>query len=237
MHLSFIIPAFNEALRIKPGLEKAISFLKKQNFSWEIIVIDDGSGDKTSQLISRLGKKEKNLKLISSAKNFGKGHAVRVGVEAASGDFIIFSDADFPVPPYFILIFLEKLKKFEAVYGSRRSHESKIVKHQGRLRESLGGGFTRLSNLALGLNFTDITCGFKGFKQETAKKIFARQKINRWSFDAEVLFLTKKYKIKSRELPVEWRNVGGTKVFILRDIVTSFFDLMKIRIYDLCGAY
>lgn len=237
MELSLLIPAFDEAQRIKFGLKKAIEFLKKQNFSWEIVVIDDGSSDKTIAVVSGLLKKEKNVRLISLARNFGKGHAIRIGVEASSGDFVIFSDADFPVPLKFILLFFKKLEKVNAICGSRRASQSKITKHQGFLRESLGGGFTKLTNLILGLKFTDITCGFKGFKRKTAKKLFSRQRINRWGFDAEILFLSKKYKIKVEEMPVVWENIKGTKVILVRDIFSSFFDLLKIRIYDLFSCY
>lgn len=237
MYLSLLIPAFNEALRIKPGLEKAIDFLKKQDFSWEIIVINDGSQDNTTTIVSSLAKKEKNLKLISSGKNFGKGHSIRLGVEAASGDFIVFSDADFSVPIKFTPLFLKKLKKVDMVCGSRRIEGSRITKHQNFFRESLGDGFTKLTNFALGLQFSDITCGFKGFGVKTAKKLFGKQYINRWGFDAETLFLVKKYKIKNTEVPVLWKDIEGSKVFLLRDIFNSFFDLIRIRIYDLFGAY
>lgn len=237
MHLSILVPAFNEALRIRPGLEKAIDFLKKQSFSWEIIIVDDGSSDETAAVVAGLSKKEKNVRLISLGRNFGKGHAIRMGVEAAGGDFIIFTDADFSVPIKLLPYFLKKLKKKDIVYGSRRAEGAEVIKHQNFFRESLGHSFTKFSCLILGLRVSDMTCGFKGFKLRAAKKLFSVQRLNRWAFDAEVLFLAKKYKMKTLETPVIWKNVKGTKVFLLKDIFASFIDLLKIRIYDLLGAY
>lgn len=237
MYLSLLIPAFNEASRIKPGLKKALEFLKNKDFSWEVIVVDDGSEDQTVRQVRGLMKNTPQLRLISLGKNFGKGHAIRVGITAASGNLIVFSDADFSVPIKTLPAFLARLKNKDLVYGSRRTRGSQVVKHQNLFREALGHAFTQLTNFVLGLCVSDATCGFKGFKKKSGKKLFSLQQLNRWGFDAEILFLARKYQVKTFELPVMWKDVEGTKVSLFSDTFRSLFDLVKIRIYDLFGAY
>jgi dolichyl-phosphate beta-glucosyltransferase len=227
MKLSLIIPVYNEAQRLPGGLTTAINYLKRQSYSWEIIVVDDGSTDSSTSEVAEWTPR--TVKLIKTARNFGKGHAIRLGVAASEGDYIIFSDIDFSVPPEFISPFLAKLKSVDIVIGSRRLAGSIIAQHQHFWRESLGQGFTKLSNLILGLNHSDLTCGFKAFRAQIAKDLFSRQRLNGWAFDSEILFLARKLGYPVAEIPVSWRNHPLTKVNLAKDIANSFWSLIYIR--------
>ncbi len=224
--LSLVIPVYNESRRITKGLDLVINYLKTQPYLWEIIVVNDGSTDNTIDLAL---KYKSQIHLINTALNFGKGHAVRLGVEASGGEYVIFSDVDFSVPPEFIDQFIKALKSIDIVIGSRRLRESQVGKHQNFLRESLGHGFTKLSNFILGLNHSDLTCGFKGFRRQVGQDLFYRQRLNRWVFDSEILFLAKKFDYKVNELPVIWHNDPLTKVNLLKDFLVSFISLIAIR--------
>ena len=142
MKLSLVIPVFNEQSRIKRGIDSAFDYLTRQTFSWELIIVDDGSTDKMAEVLSETINDQRStssrVHLLRTQRNFGKGHAIRVGVEAAEGDYIIFSDIDFSVPIEFTEEFLKALKKYDIAIGSRRLGESKVTKHQHQLRESLG---------------------------------------------------------------------------------------------------
>lgn len=222
MKLSLILPVFNESRRLKTGLTQAIDYLNRQNYSWEIIVVDDGSTDDSTQDIS-------NLYLIHTTRNFGKGHAVRLGVTAATGDYIVFSDIDFSVSIDHLPQFLAALKSIDIAIASRRLPHSRIAQHQPLLRESLGRGFTALSNFILGLDHSDLTCGFKAFRSQVAKDLFSRQKLNGWAFDSEILFLAQKSGYTVTEIPVSWHNHPLTKVNLVKDIANSFWSLIYIR--------
>lgn len=237
-HLSLVIPAYNEKKRLKKGLTTAINFLQQQKYSWEVIVVDDGSTDNTSQIVSQFQQSwGKNLHLLTSPSNFGKGHAIRIGVKAVAGDYIIFSDIDFSVPIGFAKEFLKALQKYDLVIGSRRLKISKVTQRQNKLREYLGHGFTQLSNFVLGLNHSDHTCGFKGFRSQAAKKLFRTQKIDGWAFDSEILFLAKKFGYSVKEIPVTWHNDPHSKVNLISDTIKSFLSLLQIHLNNLFGKY
>jgi len=227
MHCSLIIPVHNEQKRISKGLKTALSFFKKQLYSWEIIVVNDGSTDQTLKHILPF---KKQITLLSSRQNYGKGHAIRKGVSKAKGKYIFFSDIDFSVPISFTNTFLKALTKKDIAIGSRRLSKSKITQHQNSLRESLGHGYTQISNLILDLNHSDLTCGFKAFKNPVAKKLFKLQKINRWAFDSEILYLAKKNNYSVVEIPVTWKNDAATKVNLFTDILHSAISLLRIRL-------
>lgn len=230
MKLSLILPVFNESRRLKTGLTQAIDYLNRQNYSWEIIVVDDGSTDSsTSDRWSASWRNSSEVKLIRTSRNFGKGHAIRIGVKAAAGDYIVFSDIDFSVSIDHLPQFLAALKSIDIAIASRRLPHSRIAQHQPLLRESLGRGFTALSNFILGLDHTDLTCGFKVFRSQVAKDLFSRQKLNRWAFDAEILYLANKFGYCVQELPVTWHNDPLTKVNLAKDIANSFWSLIYIR--------
>lgn len=228
-YLSLLVPIFNEKQRLLKDLASIVAYLKTKKYSWEIILVDDGSTDTTGNIIAQFSRKHPHIYSLRTSTNFGKGHAVRLGVAAASGAYIMFTDIDLSVPLTFTPIAIQALKNYHLVIGSRRLKTSKITLAQNSLRQSLGHGFTKLSNLVLGLNHTDYTCGFKAFRREVARKLFNKLRANRWAFDAEILYLAHQHKYSVKEIPVTWKNDPRTKVSLTTDILQSAFDLLRIR--------
>lgn len=234
--LTLLIPAYNEEAIILKTLDAAYSFLSPKGYKWEILVVDDGSSDKTAELVKK--HKGGNTKLITLSKNQGKGAALRKGILASGGDFIIFSDADLSVDLANIDSFLKELKLHSVVIGSRRSKGAEIAVHQPWLRENMGRFFTFITKLVTGVGVSDFTCGFKGFRASAARKVFKLSRIKRWAYDAEILFLaSKKFGFSIKEMPIKWTNREATRVVLLKAVSTSLRDLLKIRMYNLLGKY
>lgn len=233
-NLSLVIPVYNEEKRIKPTLEKILEFNRINNFASEIIIVDDGSNDGTSFI---LGLFQNIIKVITLPENHGKGYAIKRGMLAAGGENILFMDADLATPLFEITNICEKAKLSGAdiVIGSRK-HRGNTVKRTA-LRRFIGFVFEKTANFLLPLDFTDTQCGFKLFKKNAALDIFTKTKIERWSFDRELLFLAKKMNFNVEELPVSWEEKAGSKVQIWRDAFIMVRDLIKIRLYDLADAY
>lgn len=225
--LSIIIPLYNEQARLKK-LVRLYQFLNQQEFSYEVILVNDGSADDTLKKLNKLLEKFK-FALITYEKNRGKGFAIRTGILAAQGQNLLFTDIDLSTPIEEFNKFLPFLHKKNIIIGSRKTKGSILQKRQGIIRESLGKGFTFLSHIILGLQISDFTCGFKCFPRKAAKKIFSKQKIERWGFDSEILFLSIKFRYKVIEVPVRWSNDPKTRVKFPQDILNSFLDLYKIR--------
>lgn len=235
--LSLIIPAYNEEKRIGASLAQIIAYFQRNGYSHELIVVDDGSTDSTVEVVKELMAGMQNGRLLC-ATHGGKGAAVRKGVLSAKGQYVFFTDADLSTPITDLEKFLEQLNQgYKVVIGSRKIAGANVEVHQSWLRESMGKVFTWLTNVILANNISDVTCGFKGFSRPVAQKVFSRQQINGWSFDAEVLFLAQKYGYAIKEVPVHWRNDPGTKVKLLRDTIRSFLGLLKIRANDWRGKY
>jgi len=229
--LSVVIPVYNEEKRWEKGLRICLKFYKEHK-NWEFIFINDGSTDKTEKIIKNSIKNLFRMKLVSYEKNQGKGFALKQGVEKASKSFILITDIDFSVSMEELKFFYPLIKKgADIVIGSRKVKKAKIIKHQKFLREWLGTRFTNLSNLWLGLNISDFTCGFKLFKKNAGKKLFELSKIKRWGYDAEIIYLAFKKGYKVKEMPVIWKNDEKTKVSLIKDVFRSLLDLLLIRIY------
>ncbi len=235
IYLSLIIPVYNEEKIINHTLKEVLKYLSKKPFSWEVIVVDDGSNDLSSKIVEDF--KKKKVKLVKQTPNQGKGAALRLGVEKSKGNFIIYSDADLSVPLENIAIFLSRLKKNDVVISSRRARGAKIVVHQPWLRENMGRVYSFLSQLVTGIWVSDFTCGFKGFEKKAAKDLFACGLLDRWAYDSEILFLAKKHGYKICEVPVAWTNRKETRVVLRRAVIASFIDLFKIRVNDLLSKY
>ena len=235
IELSVIIPAYNEEDLMDSTISEFVSFLGNTSLSWEIIIVDDGSRDKTSAAVSSFNNSQ--VKLIRLNKNQGKGAALKAGFLAARGDYQIFSDADLSVDVETLIPFIQKLKDYDVVIASRRVKGSKIKVHQPWLRENMGRVFTLLTQVLTGSKVADFTCGFKGFTKSSAKKIFGKSLISRWAYDAEIVFLAEKYRYRILQYPVVWVNRKDTRVRLNKVILESLRDLVKIRIFNLQGKY
>jgi dolichyl-phosphate beta-glucosyltransferase len=168
----------------------------------------------------------------------GKGHAVKTGMLAARGRYVLFCDADLSTPPSELEKFWPWLEQgYDVVIGSRKMPGANIVRHQPFWRENLGKVFTWLTDLIATRNISDVTCGFKCFTHEAAQRLFSRSVINDWSFDAEVLFIAQQHGLKIKEVPVTWHDEPGTRVRVLRDAMRALLGLMKIRINAARGLY
>jgi len=237
MDLSIVIPVYNEEQRLPKTIDALNNFVATTPIVKEVVFINDGSFDQTVSVIDR-NPKNFDHQLISYASNRGKGYALKQGVLKTSGDYVLIMDADLSTP-------LTELHKFKShletnvpmVIGSRKTAGANVIKHQTVLRQKLGEGFTILSNLMLRSGVSDFTCGFKAFRQDVAKKLFASQKIDRWGYDSEIIFLARKYGFEIVEVPVTWENDDRTKVNLLKDVYRSFSDLIKIRYFDVTNQY
>jgi glycosyltransferase involved in cell wall biosynthesis len=236
--LSIIIPAYNEEKRLPGTLRTICEFLSKRDWSfYEIIVVDDGSKDGTVAAAEKFQHRPHPIRILRNPGNRGKGYAVRHGMLEAGGEWLLFTDADLSAP-------IEELDKlFAAVsdsvpiaIGSRALDRSLIGVHQSVFRERAGQFFNLAMRAALRLDIHDTQCGFKLFRRDAARAIFSRQLLERFSFDAEVLFIARKLGLRAAEVPVRWNNVEGTKVSMWSG-ARSFLDLVTIRWNAVRGLY
>ncbi len=238
--LSIVIPAYNEARRLPATLDAIARYLKDSRWtSAEVVVVDDGSTDDTRQVAESHPASGGRVRVIANPGNRGKGYSVRHGMLEATGEWILFSDADLSAP-------IEELDKlFEAVtgqesevaIGSRALDRSLIGVHQSGFREQAGRIFNLFMRLLIGLPFWDTQCGFKLFSKRAAREIFRRQRIDGFGFDAEALFIARKLGFRILEVPVRWNHVEGTKVSMFSDSINMFLDLVRIRCNDWRGFY
>jgi glycosyltransferase involved in cell wall biosynthesis len=235
--VSIVVPAFNEATRIGDSIKQIDQFMRRSPLSFELIVVDDGSSDRTAEVVSR--SKVKGLRLVKNGRNQGKGYTVQQGVLAASGAYVLFTDADLSAPIEELDKLLDVALKEDAdvVIGSRAVDRSFIEKHQSRLRELSGMTFNLMVRLLLGLPLQDTQCGFKLFHRARSRRVFEQQTTRGFGFDAELLFLAKRNGLKILETPVRWRHAEGSKVSVLRDGMRMFLDLIRIRWNSLVGRY
>lgn len=238
VYLSLIIPVYNEEERIGKSLDRILSFLQSQPYSFEIIIVDDGSRDRTLEIVQERHGQDTKIRTYQQSRNMGKGEAVKQGMLMGHGAYLFFSDADLSVPIETLSLFLSQLESLcDVAIGTRQKSGASIEVHQPFYRELLGKVYTRLSNWILGLQVSDFTCGFKGFRREVARELFSRQKLRNWSFDAEILYLAQLKGYQVLEIPVHWRNDERTKVKLWRDVLGSFLGLIQIRLYDYWGKY
>lgn len=235
--VSIVVPAFNEAARIGGSIQKIDAFVRQSPHSFEVIVVDDGSVDETADVVARCRTKE--LRLVRNHENHGKGYTVRQGVLAATGRYVLFTDADLsaPIEELNKLLDIARNEGADVVIGSRAVDRSYIDKHQSRLRETGGIVFNLMVRLLLGLRLHDTQCGFKLFDRQKSRRIFEKQTTFGFGFDPELLFLAKRYGLTIRETPVRWSHVEGSKVRFLSDGLRMFLDLVRIRWNAIIGRY
>ena len=233
MYLSIVIPAYNEKRRIGDTLSKIYDFLKTKDYDYEVIVVDDGSADKTVFEIqqSRLFKEGK-AGVIKNWINMGKGFSVKRGILASKGDYVLFSDADLSTP-------IEELDKlfnhiyhgYDIVIGSRSIKDSDVKIHQPWYRERMGKIFNLFVKMLVMKEFNDTQCGFKLFKGNIVRKMAPFLKIDGFGFDVEIIYLAKRNGSKIKEAGVMWENSVQSKVKVFSSSISMFLDLIKIGFY------
>lgn len=235
---TIIIPAYNERERITSTLDKVLAYIASERWRAEIVVVNDGSRDDTAEIVKQYAQSNPAVRLIENPGNRGKGYSVRNGVLHALGDVLLFTDADLSSPIY------EATKLFNAIdngadlaIGSRWLRSELQTEKQPLYRQLFGRIFNLLLRGILGLNYKDTQCGFKAFTREAATNIFTRQKIDRWGFDPEILFLANRLKYRVEEVPVEWAHDSRSKINPLVDGFKMFLELLRIRWNSLTGSY
>jgi dolichyl-phosphate beta-glucosyltransferase len=235
---SIVIPAYNESARLGATLERVLAYVHSQQWDAEVIVVNDGSRDNTAEIVRTFAAKDSILRLVENPGNRGKGYSVRNGMLHARGRIVLFSDADLSSP-------IEEAPKLLAALdagadiaiGSRWLRAETQTQRQPLHRQIFGRIFNLMLRVTLGLKFKDTQCGFKAFKQSAVQAIFPLQKIERWGFDPEILFLARKFGFHIQEVPVAWGHSGGTRINPLVDGSRMFFEMLHIRWNDLTGKY
>ncbi|MBI4445396.1 MAG: glycosyltransferase family 2 protein [Acidobacteria bacterium] len=241
-HLSVVIPAYNEEARLQATLTEVMAFLNGEPYASEVLLVDDGSVDRTSEIARSFSSgpsRTCEVLVLQSPINRGKGYSVRRGMLASRGDYGLISDADLSVP----IMEVRKLSAILAencrdiVFGSRSLPDSKIEVHQSRIRRASSRVFNFMVRLITGLPYADTQCGFKLFRLQTCRALFENQRIHDFGFDVEILYMASKWGLSVQEVPVIWRHWPGTKVRMWSDAFYMLMDLLKIRWNDCRGRY
>ncbi len=240
--ISIVIPAFNEEARLGSTLEKILAYLDGRRLAGEIVLVDDNSGDATFSVATRFSDDHglaDRMQILRSSRNQGKGFSIRRGMQAARGAFALMTDADLSSP-------IEELEKLERevingprdiAFGSRAIEGSVVAIHQSWFRENSGKIFNRFVRLITGLPFRDTQCGFKLFKMSNCRALFEKQRLSRFGFDVELLYIARKWGLSMQEVPVLWRHASGSKVRFATDAPRMLLDLFAIRWNDWRGYY
>jgi dolichyl-phosphate beta-glucosyltransferase len=235
-YLSLVLPAYNEEQRLGASLRKLADFLSGRGYACEVIVVDDGSTDATSEAAERWAASMPEgvqLRLLSHHHNLGKGAAVKTGCLAADGEYVIFTDVDLASP-------LEDCERvvaaiadegYDVAIGTRIQPGGYDMRSsQPRMRRWLGRLFTFFRKRLLLPDIEDTQCPLKGFRREAARRIFAAQRLSGWAFDAEIIYLARRYGMRVAQIPVRWEHVGGSTLRVSpRTALSVFWDLLRLR--------
>jgi glycosyltransferase involved in cell wall biosynthesis len=235
---SIIIPAYNESARIGATLEQILDHVRRQNWNAEVVVVDDGSRDDTLAIAGRFAARDPAVRILRNPGNQGKGYAVRNGMLQARGRILLFTDADLSSP------ISEAGKLFAALeagadvaIGSRWLDPSLQFQRQSFKRQALSRVYNLFLRMVLLFPYRDTQCGFKAFSRVAAAKIFPLQRITRWGFDPEILYLAHSHRLKVAEIAVAWGHDEGSRLHVWRDGARMAWDALRIRGYALSGKY
>jgi glycosyltransferase involved in cell wall biosynthesis len=228
--LSIVIPAYNEGARIERTLERVLSCVDRQGWDAEVLVIDDGSSDSTPAIVQRWMETHPRLHLVKNEGNRGKGYSVRNG--------LLFTDADLSAPMEEAELLLAAIADgADVAIGSRWMDKTRQTIHQPLYRRFFGRCFNWVTRMVMGLPFKDTQCGFKAFKRSAAQVIFRLQRIERWGFDPEILFIARKLSYNIREVPVTWGHDERSRMSYLKDGMKMLEEMAVIRTNSLAGRY
>jgi len=246
IYLSVVIPCYNETENLQRGvLDEVNDFLTKQNFSWEVIISDDGSTDESKKIVSEQVKGKKNFRLVENSHG-GKPLAVWSGIKNAGGEYVLFTDMDQSTPIKEVLKLIPYFEKYEVVIGSRGMERENFS-----ILRKIGSNVFRVFRKILMLrDINDTQCGFKAFQTNVAKKIFPmlqffkeEKTVKGWkvtSFDVELLFIAEKLGFKVKEVPVEWKDrdvAKGKKKSYLKESKEMLIQILSVKLNDLRGLY
>jgi dolichyl-phosphate beta-glucosyltransferase len=236
--LSIVIPAYNEEPRLPETLRRIAEYLPTLGLRTEVLVVDDGSTDRTAAMAESFRGKLTGLRVLSNDRNRGKGYSVRRGMLEAQGDMVLFTDADLSAPIEESEKLLRPLNSgYDMAIGSRAMDRSLISTRQSVFRETAGIIFNKIVRVVLRLPFVDTQCGFKAFRRERCRIIFEQQRIEGFGFDPELLYLARHNGLRAIEIPVRWGHSPATKVNMLGDSLKMFVDIFTIRWNSMSGRY
>lgn len=231
--ISIVIPAYDESDRLRGPLERVFEYLESGKVSAEIIVVDDGSSDGTTETARSVFADHPQIdsRVVTYSPNRGKGYAVRVGLKESRAHIALFSDADLstPIEEMEKLVRPIQLGEYDVTFGSRALDRSLIGTHQPWRREQGGKLMNLIIRAMSGLPFSDTQCGFKAFNMVKFRPLLDVMTIDRFGFDVEFLFVAKYHGLRLKEIPVRWNNVEGSKVSVFRDTRRMFAELMQVR--------
>ena len=238
MKYSFIIPAYNESERLRVSLPKVLDYIHQRRLQAEVIVVNDGSTDNTAEVVRQFAAQNPEIHLLENPGNRGKGYSVRNGIMHGTGDVLLFTDADLSSPIY------EADKLFNAIaegadiaIGSRWLQAELQTERQPLHRQVYGRLFNFGLRIVLGLTYRDTQCGFKAFTRKAAQTVFSRQRVERWGFDPELLFLANKLGLRTVEVAVEWAHDHASRINPLRDGLNMGVEILAVRWNDIRGRY
>jgi len=236
--LSIVIPAYNESARIERTLERVMSCVERQGWDAEVLVVDDGSKDRTPEIIQAWMQRYPRLHLIKNEGNRGKGYSVRNGLLQAAGEIVMFTDADLSAPMEEAELLMAAIRDgADVAIGSRWLDKQRQTIHQPLYRRFFGRCFNWVTRIIMGLPFKDTQCGFKAFKRSAAQIIFRLQRIERWGFDPEILFIAQKIGYDIREVPVTWGHDERSRMSYLKDGMKMLEEMAVIRANSVAGRY
>lgn len=230
--VSIIIPAYNEAQRLSASITELDAYLRRVTWAFEVLLVVERSPDGTAELAAELARTRPWLRVIARESHRGKGFAVRTGMLQASGAISFFMDADLSTPLREIDEFLERFfqePELDVLIGNRQHAKSRIVRRQRIIRRTMAQIFNAILREVAGVRLADTQCGFKAFRQAARETIFPLQKLDGFAFDVEVLLLADRLGFKVADMPVEWHNVDGSKVHIIRDSWRMLRDAVDVR--------
>lgn len=240
-YLSVVIPAYKEGERIGQNLLEIEKFFSDKNYTYEIIVVVDGSPDNTAEIVKNYSNQVKNVRLINNKENHGKGYVVRQGLLESKGKYVVFLDADGSTSITHVEKFLPELEAgSDVIVGSRKIKGAFIQIHQPKYREIMGEGGNVLIRIILGLwHFPDTQCGFKMLTGEAAHSVASRMVVDRFGFDFELIVLAQKLGFKVKQLPVRWLNEEGSTVGLTgpNGFIQVLIDLFKTKWRLMTGKY
>ena len=225
MKLSIVVPCYNESKDIAKNSEIIKNYLESIKQDYELILVNDGSKDNTKEVIESIS----GVKALSYEPNRGKGGAVKYGIENATGDYVLFMDADLSTDLEAIDKFVKLAPNYDMVIGSRHAKDSVIKKKQPALRVFIGWCCRKLVNMKFHFKYKDTQCGFKAMRADIAKKIVSKQVVNNFAFDVEYLYIAKLNNLSIYEMGVIWADDRGSTVSPLKSSIKFFKDLSFIK--------
>lgn len=236
LFLSIVIPAYNEETRLPVTLKQVFQFLQAQSYTYEVLVVENGSRDRTLAIAEAFARTQPALRVLHNPQR-GKGLAVRRGMLEARGEYRFMCDADFSMPPAEINNFLPPLLENTSIAIASREAPGAVRYHEPAYRHFIGRGYNLLIRWLALPGLQDTQCGFKCFRGEVAEQLFRQQTLTGWSFDVEILFIGRRLGYQVVEIPIPWYYNAESKVNVLRDSIQMGLDILKIRWNDWRGIY